>query len=104
MSFIQLQLIFQEWADKASKEFGTSLFQKELAEWVNADSDSDQAFTLNRYNDKCKRNNINYNCHLKFFLLHIYIVAPTSVGGHPSTTPHRGVDKVQIKSLIFPRY
>ena len=44
MSFIQLQLIFQEWADKASKEFGTSLFQKELAEWVNADSDmADQA-------------------------------------------------------------
>ena len=39
MSFIQLQLIFQEWADKAAREFSTSLFQKELAEWVNADSD-----------------------------------------------------------------
>lgn len=39
MSFIQLQLIFQEWADKASLEFGTSLFQKELAEWVKDDSD-----------------------------------------------------------------
>lgn len=39
MSFIQLQLIFQEWADKASQEFGTSLFQKELAEWVLKDSD-----------------------------------------------------------------
>jgi hypothetical protein len=38
LSFIQLQLIFQEWADKASQEFGTSLFQKELAEWVNIDS------------------------------------------------------------------
>ena len=39
MSFIQLQLIFQEWSDKAAREFGTSLFQKELAEWVNTDSD-----------------------------------------------------------------
>ena len=44
MSFIQLQLIFQEWADKAAQEFGTSLFQKELAEWVENDSDmEDQA-------------------------------------------------------------
>ena len=44
MSFIQLQLIFQEWADKAAQEFGTSLFQKELAEWVQDDSDmEDQA-------------------------------------------------------------
>ena len=39
MSFIQLQLIFQEWADKAAQEFGTSLFQKELADWVQDDSD-----------------------------------------------------------------
>ena len=39
MSFIQLQLIFQEWSDKATQEFSTSLFQKELAEWVNTDSD-----------------------------------------------------------------
>jgi len=39
LSFIQLQLIFQEWADKAAQEFSTSLFQKELAEWVNTDSD-----------------------------------------------------------------
>ena len=44
MSFIQLQLIYREWADKASKEFGTSLFQKELAEWVENDADmEDQA-------------------------------------------------------------
>ena len=44
MSFIQLQLIFQEWADKAAQEFGTSLFQKELAEWVQNDTDmEDQA-------------------------------------------------------------
>ena len=44
MSFIQLQLIFQEWADKAAQEFGTSLFQKELAEWVQDDTDmEDQA-------------------------------------------------------------
>ena len=44
MSFIQLQLIFQEWADKATQEFGNSLFQKELAEWVQQDSDmEDQA-------------------------------------------------------------
>ena len=39
MSFIQLQLIFQEWADKAAHEFGTSLFQKELSNWVQEDSD-----------------------------------------------------------------
>ena len=39
MSFIQLQLIYREWADKAAKEFGTSLFQQELAEWVQDDSD-----------------------------------------------------------------
>jgi len=39
LSFIQLQLIFQEWADKASQEFSTSLFQQELAEWVDTDSD-----------------------------------------------------------------
>jgi len=38
LSFIQLQLIFQEWADKASREFSTSLFQQELAEWVDKDS------------------------------------------------------------------
>ena len=44
MSFIQLQLIFQEWADKATQEFSTSLFQKELAEWVENDADiADQA-------------------------------------------------------------
>ena len=44
MSFIQLQLIYREWADKAAKEFGTSLFQKELAEWVKNDADmEDQA-------------------------------------------------------------
>tara|TARA_Y100000592_G_scaffold26327_1_gene41674 strand:- start:1930 stop:2121 length:192 start_codon:yes stop_codon:yes gene_type:complete len=44
LSFIQLQLIFQEWADKAAQEFGTSLFQKELAEWVQNDADmEDQA-------------------------------------------------------------
>ena len=44
MSFIQLTLIYREWADKASKEFGTSLFQKELAEWVENDADmEDQA-------------------------------------------------------------
>ena len=44
MSFIQLQLIFQEWADKAAQEFGNSLFQKELAEWVKDNSDmEDQA-------------------------------------------------------------
>ncbi len=44
MSFIQLQLIYREWADKAAKEFGTSLFQKELAEWVQKDADmEDQA-------------------------------------------------------------
>ena len=44
MSFIQLQLIYREWADKAAKEFGTSLFQKELAEWVENDADmEDQA-------------------------------------------------------------
>ena len=44
MSFIQLQLIFQEWADKAAQEFGNSLFQKELAEWVQDDTDmEDQA-------------------------------------------------------------
>ena len=44
MSFIQLQLIFQEWADKSAQEFGTSLFQKELAEWVQDDTDmEDQA-------------------------------------------------------------
>ena len=39
MSFIQLQLIYREWADKAAKEFGTSLFQQELAEWVQDNSD-----------------------------------------------------------------
>ena len=44
MSFIQLQLSFQEWADKAAQEFGTSLFQSELAEWVQNDTDmEDQA-------------------------------------------------------------
>ena len=44
MSFIQLNLIYREWADKASQEFGTSLFQKELAEWVENDADmEDQA-------------------------------------------------------------
>ena len=44
MSFIQLQLIYREWADKAAHEFGTSLFQKEIAEWVQNDSDmEDQA-------------------------------------------------------------
>ena len=44
MSFIQLQLIYREWADKAAQEFGTSLFQKELAEWVQDDTDmEDQA-------------------------------------------------------------
>ncbi len=44
MSFIQLDLIYREWADKAAHEFGTSLFQKELAEWVENDADiADQA-------------------------------------------------------------
>ena len=44
MSFIQLQLIYREWADKAAKEFGTSLFQKELSQWVENDADmEDQA-------------------------------------------------------------
>ena len=44
MSFIQLQLIYREWADKASAEFGTSLFQSELSQWVKDDSDmEDQA-------------------------------------------------------------
>ena len=44
MSYIQLTLIYREWADKASAEFGTSLFQQELAEWVENDADmEDQA-------------------------------------------------------------
>ena len=44
MSFIQLQLIYREWADKAAKEFGTSLFQQELSQWVENDADmEDQA-------------------------------------------------------------
>ncbi len=44
MSFIQLQLIFQEWANKAAQEFGTALFQQELSQWVENDADmEDQA-------------------------------------------------------------
>ena len=46
MSFIQLQLIYREWADKAAREFGTSLFQSELAQWVENDADmEDQAMS-----------------------------------------------------------
>ena len=45
MSFIKLQLIFQEWSDKASKEFGSLLFERELSTWLNKDSDmEDRAF------------------------------------------------------------
>ena len=44
MSYIQLTLIYREWADKAAREFSTSLFQSELAQWVQDDSDmEDQA-------------------------------------------------------------
>ena len=60
MSFIQLQLIYREWADKAAKEFGTSLFQQELAEWVqdNSDMEDHALFAQFAYqNLVMKRNN-----------------------------------------------
>ena len=60
MSFIQLQLIYREWADKAAKEFGTSLFQQELSEWVqdNSDMEDHALFAQFAYqNLVMKRNN-----------------------------------------------
>lgn len=60
MSFIQLQLIYREWADKAAKEFGNSLFQQELAEWVQDSSDMEDHALFAQFayqNLVMKRNN-----------------------------------------------
>ena len=49
LSSIQLQLIFQEWSDKATRDFGTLLFKKELSTWLSKDSDIEDRATYAKF-------------------------------------------------------